>query len=73
MPDRPAPQTTPLADDTEYAGLDLSDLVLDGPAAGGRVWRGRRFVECTLHHADLHYFDPETGAALAPAAAAQPA
>jgi len=30
-------------------------------------------LELALHHADLHYFDPETGAALAPAAAAQPA
>ena len=30
-------------------------------------------LELALHHADLHYFDPETGAALLPAAAAQPA
>ena len=49
---RPTPETL-LADDTEYTGLDLSDLVLDGPAAGGRVWRERRFVDCTVHDADL--------------------
>ena len=24
-----------------------------GPPAGGRVWRGRRFVDCTFHDADL--------------------
>ena len=53
MPDRPTPATTQLADDTEYTGLDLSDLVLDAPVSGGRVWRERRFVGCTLYDADL--------------------
>ena len=54
MPDRPSADTAVLADDTEFTGLDLSDLVLDGRAAGGRVWRERRFVDCTVYDADLH-------------------
>ena len=53
MPSRSAEPDAPLADDTEYTGVDLSDLVLDGSPAGGRVWRGRRFVDCTFHDADL--------------------
>jgi uncharacterized protein YjbI with pentapeptide repeats len=53
VPDRPPVETAALADDTEYTGLDLSDLVLDDPSAGGRTWRERRFVECTLYDADL--------------------
>ena len=42
-----------LVDDTEYTGLDLSDLVLDTPSAGGREWRDRRFVDCVFDEADL--------------------
>jgi uncharacterized protein YjbI with pentapeptide repeats len=59
VPDRhpadagPDAAVTALADDSAYAGLDLSDLVLDEPRAGGRTWRERRFVDCTLHDADL--------------------
>jgi len=50
---RSAEPDAPLADDVEYTGVDLSDLVLDGSLAGGRVWRGRRFVDCTFHDADM--------------------
>ena len=52
VPDRSADRPS-LADDAEYTALDLSDLVLDGPTAGGRLWSGRRFVDCTFHDADL--------------------
>ena len=51
MPDRSAEPL--LADDADHIALDLSDLVLDGRAAGGRLWSGRRFVDCTFHDADL--------------------
>ena len=51
MPDRSAEAL--LADDADHIELDLSDLVLDGRAAGGRLWSGRRFVDCTFHDADL--------------------
>ena len=53
MPDRRPTDAPVLADDGEYVSLDLSDLVLDRPEAGGSVWRERRFVDCTLHDADL--------------------
>jgi multiple sugar transport system ATP-binding protein len=52
---------------------DETRAVFTARVASRRPIPANQPLELALHHADLHFFDPETGAALAPAAAAQPA